>query len=143
MKTLVLAIGLAFSALAAEPIAGIIKSLEGTAVVRRGVDSIPAREGMHLLVNDVLRTSPGSRLGALLQDGTRISMGPGTEMTVDRFVYEPVDGKFDLLLRLARGVLTYVSGKIAQFSPNSVRVETPVGVIGLRGTHFAISLEGS
>ena len=97
---------------------------------------------MHLLVDDLLQTSADGRLGVIFQDGTRISVGPGTELKIDRFVYEPVNGKFGLLLRLARGVLTYVSGKIAKFSPESVGVQTPVGIVGLRGTHFAVSIEG-
>ncbi len=98
---------------------------------------------MHLLLNDVLQTSADGRLGAILQDGTRISLGPNTEMKIDRFVYQPVDGKFGLLLRLSRGLLAYISGGIARFSPESVSVETPVGVLGLRGTHFAVSIEGT
>ncbi len=130
-----------FPAGAAEAIAGSVKAVRGSAVVRRGAETIPVREGMHLLANDVLKTSADGRLGAILQDGTRISLGPATELTIDRFVYEPADGKFDLLLRLARGVLTYVSGKIAQFSPKAAKVETPVAVVGLRGTHFAVSIE--
>jgi len=97
---------------------------------------------MHLLLNDVLATSADGHLAAILQDGTRISLGPNTELKVDRFVYEPVEGKFGLVLRLGRGVLAYISGKIAQFSRESVSVETPVGVIGLRGTEFAVSIEG-
>jgi hypothetical protein len=43
---------------------------------------------------------------------------------------------------MARGAMVYVSGKIAQFSPGSVSVETPVGVLGLRGTEFAVALDG-
>ena len=134
---------LTFSVRVAESIAGSVKKIQGSAVVRRGAETIPAREGMHLLVNDILQTSADCRLGAILQDGTRISLGPGTEVRIDRFIYEPVNGKFGLLLRLARGVLAYVSGRIAQFSPESVSVETPVGVVGLRGTHFAVSIEGT
>ncbi|SPE29144.1 conserved hypothetical protein [Candidatus Sulfopaludibacter sp. SbA6] len=97
---------------------------------------------MHLLLNDILQTSADGLLGVILQDGTRISIGPNTELKIDRFLYEPAEGKFGLLLRLGRGVLAYISGKIAQFSPDSVTVETPVGVLGLRGTHFAVSIEG-
>ncbi|MBZ5626598.1 MAG: FecR domain-containing protein [Acidobacteriia bacterium] len=120
-----------------------MKTARGGAVVRRGAATIPVSEGMHLLLNDVLQTSGDGQLGVILQDGTRIALGPNTELTIDRFVYEPVDGKFGLVLRLARGVLAYVSGRIARFSPESVSVETPVGVIGLRGTHFAVSIEGT
>jgi hypothetical protein len=131
------------SASGAESIVGSVKTAQGGVVVRRGAERIPARQGMHLLLNDTLVTSEGGRVGAILQDGTRIGMGPNTELKIDRFVYEPVDGKFGLLLQLAKGVLVYFSGKIARFAPEAVTVETPVGVVGLRGTHFAISLEGT
>ncbi len=133
---------MSFSALGAENFLGSVKTVRGAVVVRRGTATMPASEGMHLLLNDVLVTSADGQLGAILQDGTRVGLGPNTELTINQFVFEPVDGKFGLLLRLARGVLAYVSGKIAKFAPESVGVETPVGVVGLRGTHFAVSIEG-
>ena len=126
-----------------EALVGSVKTVQGAALVRRGTESLTIREGMHLQLNDTLQTSPDGRLGVILQDGTRISLGPNTELKIDRFVYQPADSKFALLLRLGRGVFAYISGKIAQFSPESVTIETPVGVLGLRGTHFAVSLEGS
>ncbi len=130
------------AALAADTVVGSVKTVQGAASVRRGADRIPIQEGMRLLLNDVLQTASDGRLGVILQDGTRIALGPNSELAVDRFVYQPADGNFALLLRLGRGVLAYVSGKIASFSPASVSVETPVGVLGLRGTQFAITLDG-
>ena len=127
----------------AEPIAGSVKTVQGSAVVRRGAQTIPATEGMHLLVNDILQTSANGRLGAILQDGTGIGLGPSTELKIDSFIYEPADGKLSLILRLARGVLAYFSGRIARLSPGAVTVETPVGVMGLRGTHTAVSIGGT
>jgi hypothetical protein len=131
---------LTFSAWGAESIVGSVKTALGGVVVRRGTETIPAREGMHLLPNDVLLTSGDGRVGAILQDGTRIGLGPNTELKIDRFVYEPAAGKFGLVLRLIKGVLDYVSGRIARLAPEAVTVETPVGVVGLRGTHFAVSI---
>lgn len=127
---------------AEETFVGSVKSVQGNSVIRRASGSIPATEGMHLLLNDVLVTSTDGRMGAILGDGTRISLGPNTELAVDRFVYQPAEGKFAMLLRLTQGVLAYISGRIARLSPQSVTVETPVGVIGLRGTKFAVSIEG-
>jgi hypothetical protein len=98
---------------------------------------------MHILLNDTVQTPADGSMAMIMQDGSRISVGPNTELRVDRFVYEPVEGAFGLVLRLGRGVMAYISGKIAQFSPGSVSVETPVGVLGLRGTHFAVSLDGT
>jgi len=132
---------LTFSARGAEAIVGSVKTAQG-AVVRRGADTMPVQEGMRLLLNDILQTAADGRMAVILQDGTRISLGPSTELKIDQFVYQPAEGKFGLLLRLGRGILAYISGKIAQFSPASVSIQTPVGVLGLRGTHFAVSIEG-
>jgi hypothetical protein len=122
---------------------GSVKTAQGGVLVRRGADTIPPREGTKILLNDILQTSADGRLGVILEDGTRIALGPNTELKVDRFVYQPVEGNFGLLLSLGRGLLAYISGKIAQFSPESVSVSTPVGVIGLRGTTFAVSIDGA
>lgn len=133
---------LALPVLAEENVAGSVKTAQGGSAVHRGADTIPIQAGMHLLVNDVIETAADGRLGIILQDGTRLSLGPNTELKIDSFVYEPVNAKFALLLKMARGVMVYVSGKIARFSPESVSVETPVGVLGLRGTEFAVALDG-
>jgi hypothetical protein len=127
----------------ASAIAGSVKTVQGGVVVHRGADTIPATEGMHLLVNDILQTSADGRLGAILQDGTGIGLGPNTELKIDSFIYEPADGKLSLVLRLARGVMAYFSGRIARLAPGAVTVETPAGVMGLRGTHMAVSIGGS
>ena len=124
----------------AESIVGSVKTAEG-AVVRRGAKTIAATPGLHLLLSDTLQTSANGRLGAILQDGTRIALGPNTELKIGQFLFEPAQAKFGLFLGLLRGVLCYVSGKIAKFAPETVRVETPVGVVGLRGTHFAVSID--
>ena len=130
----------AWPLLAADPFVASVKSFRGSATILRGQTTIPVQQGTHVLLNDTLRTLADGQLGVILQDGTRLSLGPNTELKVDRFIYEPAEGRFGLLLMMARGALAYVSGKIAQFSPGSVSVETPVGILGLRGTEFAVSL---
>jgi hypothetical protein len=127
----------------ADAVVGSVKTARGMAVALRGTETVTLREGAHLLLNDNLRTGHDGSLGVILQDGTRISLGPDSELKIDKFVYAPADGQFGLLLQLAKGALAYVSGRIAQFSPQSVNVQTPVGVLGLRGTHFAVSLDAN
>ena len=125
----------------AQTFVGSVKLAEGSAVVRRGGSTTSVRIGMQLQVNDVLATSADARVGVMFEDGTRLSLGPNTELTIDRFVYQPAEGKFAMLLNLARGVLAFVSGRIARVSPESVSLQTPVGIIGLRGTNFVVSIE--
>jgi hypothetical protein len=139
---LMLALPLAAQAQAASPIAGSVKKVTGQAVLLRGADRMPVSEGLHILPHDIFETTAGASLGIILQDGTRVAMGENTRLEIDDFLYEPGQGKLTLLLRLVRGVMVYVSGKMAQFAPGSVKVETPVAVVGLRGTEIAISIEG-
>jgi hypothetical protein len=128
------------SARAAETFIGSVKTIQGTATVQRASGSVPATEGLHLLAQDVLHTGADGRLGLILRDGTRVSLGANSEMKLDQFVYEPAQNQYALILDLAKGVLAYISGKIAKFSPESVKLQTPVGIIGVRGTHFAVAL---
>jgi hypothetical protein len=145
MKSFVIAIAFLYFvtatvARAADPVSGTIKVVQGNCSVQRGAQSIVATEGLHLLEGDALITGSDGHLAVIMRDGTRLSLGPGTKLKIDQFVYNPSEEKFSLLLNLGRGILAYVSGKIASFSPEAVRVQTPVGAIGLRGTKFVVGL---
>jgi hypothetical protein len=145
----VIAVGLALSLCAAGTaqttgsIAGSVKKVTGDAILLRGTDRIPIKPGLHVLMHDVLETAAGASIGIILQDGTRVALGPNTRLEIDTYLYSPGEGKLESLLRLVRGAMVYVSGKMAQLSPGSAKVVTPVGVVGLRGTELAISLEGN
>ena len=76
-----------------------------------------------------------------LRDETRLSMGPNTEIALAAFTFAPAEGQLSMVLRIARGALAYVSGRIARLMPEAVRLETPTSVIGVRGTHALIRVE--
>ena len=125
---------------AADPFVGSVKTIVGSPEIVRGSDILPATMGMHLSEKDILKTDGSSRMGIILRDGTRIALGPGSEVSVESFLFDPARDQLGLVLRVLRGVVAFVSGKIAQLSPEAAKVETPVGVIGLRGTKFAVAL---
>lgn len=129
------------SAEAATSSVGLVKVVVGTAVVQRGDQTLPARPGLLLMEGDLLRTGADGRLGVVLRDDTRVSLGPETEIRIDRFVFAPAQGHLALILKMAHGVAAYVSGRIAKLDPDAVRVETPVAIVGVRGTKFAVKLE--
>jgi hypothetical protein len=80
-------------------------------------------------------------MGVVLRDDTRLSLGPETEIRIDQFVFAPAKGHLALVLKMARGVMSFVSGTIAKLSPDAVRIETPVAVLGVRGTQFLAKVE--
>ena len=138
--TLILA-GVAATAVAQpQPTAGRIKIASGAAFIVRAGAVLPAQAGQLVYEADALRTGADGRLGVTLKDDTRVSIGPGSEMRVDRFLYAPAEGRLGLVLSVVRGVMAYVSGRIAKLSPDSIRLETPAAVVGVRGTTLALRI---
>lgn len=124
-----------------EPV-GFVRNAEGTAVVRRGGEDLAAREGLVLVEGDVVWTGPDGRLGVLFHDDTRVGLGPASEARIIQFRFQPKRDDLAFVLRIARGVVSYTSGKIAALGPRHVRIETPAGIVGVRGTAFAVRIEG-
>jgi hypothetical protein len=118
--------------------AGRIKIVSGTAFVVHERRQIPASVGEIVFETDSLTTGPDGRIGVTLRDETRISLGPRSEVRIDRFLYSPADGQLAIVLRVVRGLAAYVSGRIAKLSPDAVRLETPAAIVGVRGTRLAI-----
>jgi hypothetical protein len=123
------------------PPAGRIKVVSGSAFVVRQGQEIPAQVGQLIFEGDGLRTAADGRLGATMNDETRLSLGPASEIRINQFQYAPGEGRLGFVLGIVRGVVAYVSGRIAKLSPDSIRLETPSAIVGVRGTRMAISVK--
>jgi hypothetical protein len=125
----------------AQPVpAGRIKIVSGAAFIVREQQAIAAKVGDAVMESDALRTGADGRIGVTLRDETRISLGPGSEVRLDRFLYSPADGQFGFVLKIVRGIAAYVSGRIAKLSPDAIRLETPTAIVGVRGTRLVIQV---
>ncbi|MHC4091640.1 MAG: Ig-like domain-containing protein, partial [Planctomycetota bacterium] len=124
----------------AEPI-GQVETLTGTAqathadgtVVQLGV-------GDPVFQNDVVQTGPNSNLIIGFNDDTVFSLFGNARMVLNNFVYDPDGASNSMLFNLIQGTFTFVTGQVAP--TGSMRVETPVATIGIRGSthHVAINL---
>ena len=120
------------------PVAGKIKTATGAAFIVRDGAQTPAQLGQVVYESDSLRTGADGKIGVTLNDDTRLSLGSNSELKLERFMFTPADSAFGLALKFVKGVSTYVSGRIAKLSPDSVKLETPAAIIGVRGTTLAI-----
>jgi hypothetical protein len=125
---------------AADEIIGSIKNAAGEAAVVRAGQTIPARAGLRLLAADALETGRDGSLGVVLRDDAVLSLGPSTRVALERFTYAPAEQRLGFVARTARGTLAYLSGIIGRLAPETVRFETPVGTLGIRGTQVAIRI---
>ncbi len=129
--------------LAQGSLAGSVKNVKGEVLALRQQETIHLEKGMKIYSKDVIRTGPDGSAGLILQDNTIFSLGPDTELAIKEFVFIPDQGSFALIARMIKGTFVYISGVIGKLSPESIRLETPVGTIAVRGTRFAAKITGS
>lgn len=127
---------------AADSPAGYLKTARGEACIVRHNEIIPAAAGDRIFNNDTLRTGTDGSLGITFMDDTVMSMGPDSEVVLKDFEFSPAEGRMSIFTRMIKGTVVYLSGIIAQLSPEAVRFETPSAHIGFMGTRFAVKVEG-
>ena len=108
-------------------------------VIRDGAQ-LPARVGMRLFERDTLQTAKDGSVGVILRDDTTLSLGPSSELAMKEFLFKPSEEEYSLVANMIKGTLVYVSGVIGRLSPESVKVETPVGIVAVRGTKFLVKV---
>ena len=123
----------------AQPVAaGHVKTVSGTATIVRDQGVTQVKAGDPIYATDTLRTGADGALGVTLRDDTRVSLGPNSEVRIDRYVYAPGEGGLGMVLKFLRGVGVYVSGRMSKLAPDAIRLETPSAIVGVRGTTVAI-----
>jgi hypothetical protein len=125
-------------AVAAASPAGSVKTVDGQAFIVREGSSFTAKVGDRVFEKDTLKTSSNGSLAVVLRDDALLSLGPESEVVLDEFLFAPAEGKFSMIAKMLKGTAAYVSGLIVKLSPDSARVETPMGNIGFRGTKCLI-----
>ena len=120
----------------------VVKNVTGSATIVRQGQTITATNGMEIWENDTLRTGRDGSIGIVFTDDTFLSLGPGSVLIIDEFVFAPKQGKFSIVVRMLKGTAAYLSGLISKLSPDSAHFKTPTASIGIRGTKFVAKVEG-
>ena len=131
----------AASAQAQNTLVGFVKTVAPQAEVVIDGNVSKMDVGMPLHKGFRVRTGPQGSLGLTFSDNTMLSFGPNSEFVVDEYLYAPAKDELRLDISMLRGTMQYVSGMIAKLKPDAVAIKTPKGVIGVRGTRFALTLE--
>jgi hypothetical protein len=81
---------------------------------------------------DMIETGSDGKLGVVFVDGSSFNVSANARMEVSEFVYDPHGHSNSSLMSLTKGTFTFLAGEVAH--TGDMRVDTPVGVIGIRGT---------
>lgn len=127
----------AMSAMAAA--VGQVKTSKGSVTVVRNGKILPAPVGTSIEAADTVVTGKDGSAGITFIDNSRMALGPGSRLAIDRFDFDQTthEGRFDSTLK--RGTLSAVSGKLAKHSPKAMTVRTRSTILAVRGTEFLVS----
>ena len=128
---------LALSSIAMAPHSLAANAGRTTAVIQDARGTPPGqttrvlRPKLDVFENERIQTDKRGVTQILFVDGTNLTVGPNSDLTIDRFVYKPETSAGEIAAKMGRGVLRFVGGRISK--RGKVAISTPVAVIGVRG----------
>jgi hypothetical protein len=135
----ILLLGLAVLGLAAnDPApAGTVIDLSGQALAKNG-DTAPRTlaKGGPVFPKDVVTTkTDADKVRIKFADDSTLDVGPSSVVSLAAFSFDPADQtKSSQDIRMAKGIFRYVTGKVVAQNPDNLKIESPLSVIGIRGT---------
>jgi hypothetical protein len=126
---------------ASDEASGSLRNCKGDVVIERNGTFVKAVDGTSVYSKDTVKTGADGSVGIIFKDNSRISLGPNSRLDLKKFVFKPALKQFTMVNKLAKGTASFVSGKMTKLSPDSVVLETPQSVIGVRGTTYNIKVD--
>jgi hypothetical protein len=96
-----------------------------------GASSQALSPGTELYANETVRTGNVGRADLVLLDNTNLTVGPTSEVKLDKFVYDRTGSSGKVVLQATRGAFRFVTGSQDH---RAYKVDTPYGSLGVRGT---------
>lgn len=112
-------------------------------ITRADGQSVAIERGLSVYENDRLVTGEDGMVMLVFLDEGRMALRPGSELLIRKYQYDAAGLDSDLKLELVKGTVRQISGKAAKQQPERYRLNTPVAVIGVRGTDFLAKADES
>lgn len=87
--------------------------------------------GQEVVRDERVRTEPTGQAQLQFLDRTTLTIGPSSEVVLDKFVYSPATDTGSFAMTTGRGVMRLVGGAVSK--REEATVTTPAAVIGIRG----------
>jgi hypothetical protein len=114
---------------------GAAQAIENDVEGRLGKSVAKLAIGSEVFQNQLVRTGKASTAKLQFLDETDLSLSPFTQVSLDRFVYDPDKKTGRVIVNVPRGLVRFVTGSLEK---RSYTIRTPVASIGVRGTIFEL-----
>jgi hypothetical protein len=90
--------------------------------------TLSAGSGVH--ASETVRTGSAGQADLRFLDNSNMTVGPGSSVRLDKFVYDPNKGAGGVAVEASRGAFRFVTGSQNR---GSYSIKTPSGTLGIRG----------
>ena len=111
-----------------------------TGRIERAAAGMPLHVGIDVQQDETVETATSSAAKLIFEDNTQFEIGPASQVTLDRFVYDADPSKSQVALSVAKGAARFVTGYLPK---TDYEIRTPVATIGIRGTIVDIEVAGN
>jgi FecR protein len=87
--------------------------------------------GANVVENEKIRTTADGTANLIFADRSTLTVGKGSEVTLDKFVYDPGTKTGSMVLNLGQGALRFIGGQLSK--DGNVTVKTPTATMTVRG----------
>src|SRR6266478_8227081 len=115
----------------AEPRIGTAASTRPNVEAVAGGNTQTLSAGSEIYANQTVRTGNRGMADLVFLDKTNLSVGPTSEVRLDKFVYDPTGSGGSVVIQATRGSFRWVTGTQVK---HAYQVSTPHGSLGVRGT---------
>jgi len=126
--------------------AGSVLFAKGDVTAER-TPAVALAKGDAILDDDTISTGAASRTQLLMIDGAKIAIRPNSQLRIDEYSWSQDPSQANITTRddksvmsLVKGGFRTITGAIGRDSKEDYEVRTAVGVLGIRGTNFAVLL---
>ncbi len=117
--------------------AGTVEDLSGQVEAKAGQD--PARKlakGAPVFPQDVISTPTAKDKAKIaFADGSALEIGPESAVAIRDFAYDEENkDNSRQIIGMGKGLFRFVTGKVVAQNPDNLKIESPLSVIGIRGT---------
>nr|WP_186329755.1 FecR domain-containing protein [Variovorax boronicumulans] len=123
------------------PAATVVFAADGATLIDASGQRRPAARGMAVASGDTVETGKGT-LQLRMVDGGMVALQPGSVLRLDAYHLGQNGGAEGAkgFMSLVKGSLRTISGFIGKARPEDYRLDTPAGLIGIRGTEYTAAL---
>jgi hypothetical protein len=119
----------------AEPKIGIAAATKNEVQGVRGDEKRPLADGSEIFLNEAVQTGDESVAQLVFLDNTNLSVGPGSLVNLDTFIYDPNRKVGKIVVEIGRGAFRFATGP---GSSRNYSLQTAHATLGIRGTIFEL-----